>query len=61
MDYYVDTGVHKGNGGDNDNAYRLGNIECTGVEKKLRECPRYLQLEKHTCNNQVTVKCNSEF
>ena len=53
--------MNNNNGGDNNNAYRLSNCGCTGVEKKLRECPRYLQLDKHTCNNQVTVKVNSEF
>ena len=60
--YYANTGVNKDNGGDNDNTYRLSKCGCTGVEKKLIECPRYLQLDKHNCqNDKVTVLCNSEF
>lgn len=57
---YANTDVNKYNGGDDNNAYRLSKCGCTGVEKKLIECPRYLQLDKHDCDHKVTVKCNSK-
>ena len=61
MHYYASTDVNRANGGNKYNAYRMINRGCTGVEKKLIERPRYLQVNKNTCNSKVTVKCNSEF
>ena len=62
MHYYASTDVNRANGGNKYNAYRMMcGRGCTGVEKKLIECPRYLQVNKNTCNSKVTVKCNSEF
>ena len=56
------TDVNKASGVNNNNVYRMSASGCTGVEKKLTECPRYLQVNKITsCNNKVTVKCNGEF
>ena len=40
--FYASTDVNKANGGNKYNAYRMINRGCTGVEKKLIECPRYL-------------------
>ena len=44
-------------------AYRLGRNRCIGVERQLKECPRYQNLVKRpykNCKNKVVVNCDND-